>query len=108
MSTTPLSVPNAIVETGTLACEAAVAASSIDRPDVRYPSESSTIRAGGAPFAPSAGTERIAASGGKAAPPGGGPSARVHPVVPAIPRPRVLGRGPQPVGRLRNGPQPEV
>ena len=35
MSTTPGSVPNAIVDTGTLAAEAAVAASSIERPDVR-------------------------------------------------------------------------
>jgi hypothetical protein len=35
MSTTPVSVPNAIVDTGTLAAIAAADASSTDRPEVR-------------------------------------------------------------------------
>src|SRR6266536_432926 len=60
MVTVPLSVPKAMVETGTLAADAAAAASSTGRPAVRYPSDSSTIRAGGRVDAPSAGTDWIA------------------------------------------------
>ena len=47
MSTVPLSVPNAIVDTGTLASAAASAAASGARPVLEVPSLISTIRAGG-------------------------------------------------------------
>src|SRR5215831_20278862 len=46
-STVPWSVPNAMVDTGTPACLAAVAADSGERPLLEAPSLSSTIRAGG-------------------------------------------------------------
>src|SRR5207248_4522995 len=48
LSTLALSVPKAMVDTGTRACLAAVIASSSDRPVVLLPSESRTMRAAGA------------------------------------------------------------
>jgi hypothetical protein len=47
MLTVPLSVPNAIVLTGTPACLAAAEASSLERPELVLPSDSSTTAAGG-------------------------------------------------------------